>query len=128
MATLLLDTHVALWMLGQPERLGPTTRSAIARLDNDVILSVASVWEASIKAAQGRLHAPADLWDSLEHSGVGIIAIERADAVAAGQLPNHHRDPFDRMLIAQAVERQAVLVTADRWSTAYDVRTLDATL
>lgn len=128
MATLLLDTHVALWMLGDPARLGPTTHSALARLDNDVILSVASVWEASIKAAQGRLHAPADVWDVLERSGVGIVAIERADAVAAAALPNHHRDPFDRMLIAQAIERQAVLVTADRWSAAYDVRALDATL
>ena len=128
MATLLLDTHVALWMLGEPQRLGATTRAAIARLDNDVVLSVASVWEASIKAAQGRLTAPADIWDQLEQSGVRIVAIERDDAIAAAELPNHHRDPFDRMLIAQAVERQAILVTADRWSTAYDVRTLDASL
>lgn len=124
MTTLLLDTHVALWMVGEPGRLGATTRSALERVDNDVIVSVASVWEASIKAAQGRLRAPAATWDVLERSGVRIVAIERADAVAAAQLPMHHRDPFDRMLIAQARERSAVLVTLDGWVGAYEVRSL----
>lgn len=124
MTTLLLDTHVALWMVGEPGRLGATTRSALERVDNDVIVSVASVWEASIKAAQGRLRAPAATWDVLERSGVRIVAIERADAVAAAQLPMHHRDPFDRMLIAQALERSAVLVTLDGWVGAYEVRSL----
>lgn len=124
MTTLLLDTHVALWMVGEPGRLGATTRSALERVDNDVIVSVASVWEASIKAAQGRLRAPAAIWDVLERSGVRIVAIERADAVAAAQLPMHHCDPFDRMLIAQARERSAVLVTLDGWVGAYEVRSL----
>ena len=126
MTTLLLDTHVALWMVAEPGRLGVTTRSAIERLDNDVIVSVASVWEASIKAAQGRLRAPDSTWDVLERSGVRIVAIERADAVAAVRLPMHHRDPFDRMLIAQARERSAVLVTLDGWVGAYEVRSLPA--
>lgn len=126
MTTLLLDTHVALWMIGEPERLGVTTRSALERADNDVIVSVASVWEASIKAAQGRLRAPVTMWDELERSGVRIVTIERADAVAAAQLPMHHRDPFDRMLIAQARERSAVLVTLDGWVGAYEVRSLPA--
>lgn len=126
MTTLLLDTHVALWMVGDPDRLGATTRSALERLDNDVLVSVASVWEASIKAAQGRLRAPDSLWDVVERSGVRIVPIERADAVAAAGLPMHHRDPFDRMLIAQARERSAVLVTADGWVSAYDVRSLPA--
>jgi PIN domain nuclease of toxin-antitoxin system len=128
MATLLLDTRVALWMVGDPDRLGVTTRSAIERVDNDVLVSVASVWEASIKAAQGRLRAPDSLWDVIERSGVRIVPIERADAVAAAALPMHHRDPFDRMLIAQARERSAVLVTVDEWAAAYDVRSLPADL
>ncbi|MDO8362566.1 MAG: type II toxin-antitoxin system VapC family toxin [Actinomycetota bacterium] len=128
MTALLLDTHVALWMVAEPQRLGVTTHSAIARLDNDVMVSVASVWEASIKAAQGRLRAPATLWDELERSGVRVVPIERADAVVAAALPMHHCDPFDRMLIAQAQERSAVLVTLDGWAGAYDVRTLSADL
>lgn len=126
MATLLLDTHVVLWMLGDPERLGTTTRLAMDRTDNDVIVSVASVWEASIKAAQGRLHAPPSLWDVAERSGVRIVSIERNDALAAASLPPHHRDPFDRMLIAQARERGAVLVTVDSYAQAYDVKVLPA--
>jgi PIN domain nuclease of toxin-antitoxin system len=128
MATLLLDTRVALWMVGDPDRLGVTTRSAIERVDNDVLVSVASVWEASIKAAQGRLRAPDSLWDVIERSGVRIVPIDRADAVAAAALPMHHHDPFDRMLIAQARERSAVLVTVDEWAAAYDVRSLPADL
>ena len=128
MTTLLLDTHVALWMVGSPERLGMNARAAIDRGDNNVLVSVASVWEASIKVALGKLVAPPTVWDEVERSGVRIVAIERVDAVAAAALPAHHRDPFDRMLIAQAVERGAVLVTADRWANAYDVRVLPATL
>jgi PIN domain nuclease of toxin-antitoxin system len=115
-------------MVGDPDRLGVTTRSAIERVDNDVLVSVASVWEASIKAAQGRLRAPDSLWDVIERSGVRIVPVERADAVAAAALPMHHRDPFDRMLIAQARERSAVLVTVDEWVAAYDVRSLPADL
>ncbi|MBI4885288.1 MAG: type II toxin-antitoxin system VapC family toxin [Actinobacteria bacterium] len=128
MTTLLLDTHIALWMLSEPDRLGVNARAAIARADNDVVLSVASVWEASIKAAQGRLRAPDSVWDELERSGVRLIPIERADAVEAASLPMHHRDPFDRMLVAQARERSAVLVTVDSWARAYEVRSLAANL
>lgn len=126
MTTLLLDTHVVLWMLGEPERLGVTTRLAMDRTDNDLIVSVASVWEASIKAARGRLRAPPSIWDVAERSGVRIVPIERDDAVAAAALPPHHRDPFDRMLVAQARERGAVLVTVDAFARAYDVKVLPA--
>ncbi len=128
MTTLLLDTHTALWMVSAPHRLGVNTVAALQRADNDVIASAASVWETSIKTALGKLRAPDSLWDEIERSGVRLVSIDRADAEAAGQLPLHHRDPFDRMLIAQARERSAVLVTADRWAAAYDVRVLPADL
>lgn len=126
MTTLLLDTHVALWVLSEPHRLGVIAKASIADTENDVVLSVASVWEASIKAAQGKLRAPDTLWDELERSGVRIVPIEKADAVGAAALPMHHRDPFDRMLVAQARERGAVLVTVDAWARAYDVKSLAA--
>lgn len=126
MATLLLDTHAALWMVSDPNRLGSTTRSALERTDNRVIVSVASVWELGIKAALGKFTIPASLWDDVERSGIEIVPIDRADALGAATLPPHHRDPFDRMLIAQARERGAVFVSADRWAEAYDVRVLPA--
>ena len=110
----------------RPHRLGVNTLAALQRADNDVIASAASVWETSIKTALGKLRAPDSLWDEIERGGVRLISIDRADAEAAGRLPLHHRDPFDRMLIAQARERGAVLVTADRWAGAYDVRVLPA--
>ena len=126
MTILLLDTHVALWAVATPDRLGPATRGAIEAAENAVIVSVASVWEASIKAAQGRLNAPPTLWDEVERGGIDIVAIERRDAVEAASLPLHHRDPFDRMLVAQARERNAVLVTVDDRISRYDVQTWPA--
>ncbi len=124
--TLLLDTHVALWLVADPDRLGPFTEAALANIDNEVVVSVASVWEASIKAALGKLRAPVELWSEVERSGITLIPIERDDAIDAAALPPHHRDPFDRMLIAQAQRRSATLVTVDSWVRAYDVRTLTA--
>lgn len=126
MTSLLLDTHVALWIVAGDARLGPRTREAVLDPDNDVLLSVASVWEAEIKRRLGKLDAPAELWDELELSGVRTITIERDDAVDAAALPHHHRDPFDRMLIAQAVRRRAQLVTVDPWADHYDTNVLRA--
>jgi PIN domain nuclease of toxin-antitoxin system len=125
-STLLLDTHVVLWLVADPGRVGPTAMAAVADVDNEVVVSVASVWEASIKAALGKLRAPAELWSEVERSGITLIPIERDDAIDAAALPAHHRDPFERMLIAQAQRRSAILVTVDRWADAYDVRTLAA--
>jgi PIN domain nuclease of toxin-antitoxin system len=124
--TLLLDTHVALWMAAGDARIGPGTRELIADPANDVVLSVASVWEAEVKRRLGKLDAPDELWDELEASGVDIIAIERDDAVDAAALPPHHRDPFDRMLVAQAIRRRADLVTVDHWFERYDASTVRA--
>ena len=126
MTVLLLDTHVVLWMVSEPHRLGSRATAEIANLENDVLVSVASVWEVAIKSALGRLSAPENLWDEVEASGVTIITIERDDAVTAGALPPHHRDPFDRMLVAQAGLRRAQLVTADATLRLYDVPVLHA--
>jgi len=122
--TLLLDTHVLLWWLADDYRLTPTMREAIGDPRTAVAVSAASAWEMSIKAAFGKLSVPDGLAVEIERQGFDVVPITVDDGLAAGALPRHHDDPFDRMLIAQAVRRRIVLVTADRRFTEYDVLTL----
>jgi PIN domain nuclease of toxin-antitoxin system len=114
---LLVDTHIWLWMLTAPERMNEAARNAIANPANEVILSVASAWEVAIKHALGKLplHAPpARLVEiSVTMLGVNVLPIALDHALAAAALPQHHRDPFDRMLVAQAQLDGLTLVTAD---------------
>ena len=126
MRPLLLDTHVALWLVMDSHRLGARTREVLESADGPVLASTASVWETTIKRSLGRLAAPDSLWDDIVASGVDIIGISREDAEAVGELPLHHRDPFDRLLIAQARRRGATFVTADRRVALYDVGVTDA--
>ena len=122
--TLLLDTHVLLWWLAEDDRLTPTMREAIADPATPVVVSAASAWEMAIKAGLGKLTIPGDLAGELERQGFDELPVTVQDGVAAGGLPRHHADPFDRMLIAQAARRRYVLVTADRRFADYDVLTL----
>ena len=122
--TLLLDTHVLLWWLAEDDRLTPTMREAIADPATPVVVSAASAWEMAIKAGLGKLTIPGDLAGELERQGFDELPVTVQDGVAAGALPRHHADPFDRMLIAQAARRRFVLVTADRRFAGYDVLTL----
>ncbi len=127
---LLLDTHVVLWALGDTARLAPATRAAIAAPDNDVFVSAASLWEIAIKEALGklRLPAPAREWlpGALERAGLSGLDIEGRHALTAGALPPHHRDPFDRLLVAQALEEGLTLVTSDPRVAPYGVSLLPA--
>jgi PIN domain nuclease of toxin-antitoxin system len=118
---LLLDTHAALWLLLDSPRLGASARRVLADAAGSVIVSVASIWEVAIKQSTGRLSFPSDLWDSIEPSGVRIVDITRADAEGVRDLPLHHRDPFDRILVSQARRLSAELVTADQQISRYDV-------
>lgn len=122
---LLLDTHVLLWWWANSPRLGGTAREAIGTSD-DVAVSVASIWEIEIKRVLGRLTAPADLLAGAADDAFGVLAIDGPHAVLAARLPQHHRDPFDRVLVAQSRIEQRVLVTADQMITAYDVDHLTA--
>ena len=122
--TLLLDTHVLLWWLADDPRLTPAMREAIADPSTSVVVSAASAWEAAIKAAVGKLRVPDGLREELVRHGFDELPVTVEDGLAAGALPRHHSDPFDRMLIAQAARRQFVLVTADRRFSEYDVLTL----
>lgn len=118
---LLLDTHVLLWWLADIE-LRPETGELIADPDNLVAVSAASVWEVSIKRALGKVHAPPGLDNAIEASGFEPLDITAAHAERAGSLPPHHRDPFDRMLVAQAQEEDLAVITRDVAFDAYDVR------
>jgi PIN domain nuclease of toxin-antitoxin system len=122
--TLLLDTHVLLWWLFDDDRLTPAMRAAIADPRTSVAVSAASAWEMAIKAARGKLTIPEDLAEEIERQGFEGLPVTVEDSLTAGALPRHHDDPFDRMLIAQAVRRRFVLVTADRRFADYDVLTL----
>ena len=128
---LLLDTQIWLWALVASGRLGRRTRQALTDSGNDVYLSAASSWEIAIKYTLGKLPLPAPperyVPERIRLSGVTPLAIEHSHALAVATLPELHRDPFDRLLIAQAVVERMTLVTADSAMTAYDLPLLDAT-
>ncbi|MBV8201202.1 MAG: type II toxin-antitoxin system VapC family toxin [Acidobacteria bacterium] len=117
---LLLDTHVFLWWRGEPSRIAPTARSRIATAA-EVFVSVASAWEAAIKSALGRLDLPDTMEAGVLASGFEKLLITFAHAERAAALPRHHRDPFDRMLIAQAQADDLTLVTHNHLLEPYEV-------
>lgn len=128
---LLLDTHVWLWMLSAPERLNAATQSALADSATELWLSVASAWEVAIKHARGKLPLPDPVGDlvalSSERFGMNVLPIRLPHALTAAELPPHHNDPFDRLLIAQAQLESMTLVTADKLVTKYGAAVLWAT-
>ncbi len=117
----LLDTHILLWWLDDDPALPSRAREVIADADTVVSVSAATVWEIAIKKAVGRLDAPDDLLDALGANAFGTLPISAAHALAAGCLPAHHPDPFDRMLIAQAQAESLALVSVDRRFSDYEV-------
>lgn len=120
---LLLDTHVFLWWRGEPSKLTSKVRSSIATADI-VFVSAASAWEAAIKASLGRLEFPDTIEAGVLASGFEKLVITFSHAERAGGLPPHHRDPFDRMLVAQAQAEGLTLVTHDRLLEPYEVEIL----
>jgi PIN domain nuclease of toxin-antitoxin system len=120
----LLDTHILLWWLADDEHLPARAAATIADPDNEVVMSAASAWEISIKQAAGRLDAPGNLLDAVVANDFGTLAISADHAIAAGRLPAHHADPFDRMLIAQARIEGYTLVSVDRRFPDYEVELL----
>ena len=117
---LLLDTHTVLWWRGEDPQLGRIARRAIASADV-VLVSSASAWEVAIKMALGKLRVPGPFESGVEESGFTKLPITFAHAAAVATLPPHHTDPFDRMLIAQAIVEGCTLVTADLKFEPYNV-------
>ena len=124
MQRLLLDTHVFLWWLADSPNLAEPAAEAIGDARNDVFVSAATGWEIAIKRAAGKLQAPDNLDAFVEESGFLPLPITFFHGEQAGALPMHHKDPFDRMLIAQAQAEGLVIVTKDPWMARYGVRTL----
>lgn len=117
---LLLDTQAIAWWLGGDERLSDRAGVAIERAGDDALVSAASVWELSIKRAAGR-YAGDDLLGPARAAGFEILPITGEHGKLAGELPPHHRDPFDRVLVAQALVEDLVLVTSDAVIPSYGV-------
>ena len=122
----MLDAHALLWWLDDDPTLDRAARASIADPANDVVVSAATVWELEIKRAMGKLEAPADLLQVLDAEEFDCLPILGEDAIHAAALPMHHRDPFDRMLLAQAFRLDAVVVSRDQAYAAYDVAVLRA--
>jgi len=129
---LLLDTHVLLWMAEGSRRLGRKAKATISDPDTEVWLSAASVWEIANKAARDRLRLslPIAKWlpARMRENDLLPLAVNQEHVIAAAELPRHHEDPFDRMLIGQAQVEGLSIITADSQFGRYNVALLDATV
>lgn len=123
---MLLDIHAFLWWLSEDPSLGNKVRGLMADPRNHVYVSAATTWEIAIKKAKGLLKSPPDLDRIVEDEGFDRLAISLFHGEQAGALPDIHRDPFDRMLIAQAQAEGLELVTVDRNISRYGVKVIDA--
>lgn len=121
---LLLDTHIFLWAIADPARLSAIQRREIEDPTNTVYLSSVSVSELAIKASLGKLSLDFDLLSIAEESGFELLDFSASDALLLKDLPFHHRDPFDRMLIAQAQARDLFIATQDPTFAFYACRVL----
>lgn len=126
MSGYLLDTHVLLWWLSDPERLSASARDVIGPGRNDVVFSAAAGWEMAIKKTLGRLEFPTNLDEVLRQERISVLQISLEHALAVADLPLHHHDPFDRMQIAQAKVEDLILVTRDAQIAEYGIETLEA--
>ncbi|AFZ36333.1 PilT protein domain protein [Stanieria cyanosphaera PCC 7437] len=122
---LLLDTHCWLWWLNEPQKLTSSMQQAICDSENELFLSVASIWEIAIKVAIGKLTIPQPLsqlvTEQLPLDGINTLDIRMIHVLKIEELPLHHQDPFDRILIAQAICENLTIMTCDRKFVAYPV-------
>ena len=122
---LLLDTHVLLWWLNDSPELSETARTAISEPDNLVVLSSVVIWEIRIKQALGKLEIDPDFYTVIKNQRFDKLSITSDHAYAVGDLPMHHRDPFDRMIIAQAIIEGLSVITHDSIFKKYDIPVLE---
>lgn len=120
---LLLDTHAILWWLTNDRRLGEGSREIIEDSANDIVVSVVSLWEIVVKTRIGKLQADiAEVVRTLETDGFDFLAIQPTHLEKLSDLPLHHRDPFDHLLIVQSIEENIVFMTEDRHAPLYPVQ------
>ena len=126
----LIDTHVWLWMQSDPDRLCDETRAIVQDVRNNIFLSAASAWEIAIKYQLGKLPLPEPpasyVPDRMRRSGTLPLPVENAHTLRTADLPDHHRDPFDRVLVAQAQLLDLTIITADDQLSAYEVAVVAA--
>ncbi len=118
---LILDAHIVIWSIAKDRRLGAGILGLISEQAEPIAFSVAQLWEAEIKSAARRMPGVPDFAAGVAMLNLEILPILAADAIRAARLPRHHGDPFDRMLIAQALARDLTIVTHDRSFEAYAV-------
>lgn len=125
---LLLDTHALLWFLREPEKLRPEVVEAIESAGTDAAVSIATLWEIAIKVSLNKLYLPKEYEelfpDAVPDSGLSLLPVESRHLAAVRRLPFHHRDPFDRLLIAQAQVEGLTLVSSDPRFPGYGVALL----
>lgn len=119
---LLLDANAFVWWVTSSPRLTAIARAEIADRTNDVVVGIGAVWELAIKRALGKLHFPFDFETELHNENFGVLPINFAHLRTLDGLPFHHGDPFDRMMIAQALAEGIPIATADRRFAAYGVQ------
>lgn len=117
---LLLDTHVVLWWLADDAELDAATKDRLD-VEPEIFISSATVWEVGTKQALGKLAGESSLAEHVRDSGFAVLPISAHHAIAASGLPLHHRDPFDRMMIGQALVEGLTVMTRDRAFNAYGV-------
>jgi len=128
MTRYIVDTHIFLWMDSAPNRLSERLRSVVDDDSNVLYLSYAAIWEIQIKVSNGRLKLSLplkDLISDLKASKLQLLPIQINDIYRTARLPKIHHDPFDRMMIAQALERDMTLITVDEMIRLYDVKTIE---
>lgn len=118
---LLLDTHIFLWWMANDKQLSAPTKKLISDVDNLIFVSSVTAWEIAIKKQLGKLQAPEDIAYAVSQCGFYELPIEIAHATAVGDLVAHHKDPFDRLLIAQARCERLTILTHDNLFKQYDV-------
>jgi PIN domain nuclease of toxin-antitoxin system len=114
---LLVDTHVLLWAIAEPDKLPRASQAKLEAAENEILFSAASIWELAIKLQSGRLVLPVELEEIMEAAktmGFAELPVSAAHAASVRHLPLYHRDPFDRLLVAQAIYEPVHLLTADR--------------
>lgn len=122
---LLLDTHVLLWWLADDRELGRQARKLVEDPANDVLVSMVSLWEIAVKTRVGKLRADVrEIAEAIQHEGFALLDIGMAHLLTLVTLPMHHRDPFDYLLIAQAIAEGATFISEDRNAGRYAVRTV----
>lgn len=122
---ILLDTHILLWWLADDKQLGTQARDLIADPANDIFVSVVSLWEIVVKLRIGKLQGDfAEISDAIAQNGFALLPISLANLHELRGLPMHHRDPFDHLLIAQAISEPAIFVSEDQSITKYPVQVL----